>query len=58
MYCTEYILSDCGKKMCCYDCSTSDCNQRCHHYERYKTPCKSLVKDDPDYYLALEDKVE
>lgn len=35
MYCTEFELSSCEKKICCYECNESNCTERCNLRE----PC-------------------
>ena len=55
MYCVEFELSNCDKKICCYDCDNDECKSRCHHYERYNKKCGSLTDKLP---LSFEEIME
>ena len=51
-YCTEFELSDCELKKCCFDCEVTHCNQRCgidNHKE-----CKSLTEIKPIEFMESE----
>lgn len=43
MYCTEFELSSCGKKICCLECEQGNCQERCHS----DTSCKSRTEEKP-----------
>ena len=43
MYCTEFELSSCGKKICCYECEQGNCQERCHNERN----CKSKTEEEP-----------
>ena len=45
-YCEEYILSSCGKKICCYVCEQGNCQERCHNPE---VDCASKTTNKPTY---------
>ena len=45
MYCSEYEITNCGNKVCCYDCdNNSKCNKKC---ELDKTDCDCLRESEP-----------
>ena len=46
-YCSEFELSSCNKRICCYRCDDKECKERCHHYSRYKNKCGSETKECP-----------
>ena len=53
IYCREYILSSCGKKLCCGCCAVKDCKSRCHHIH---INCGSLIDEDPEPKDTKEEK--
>lgn len=44
MYCLDYELTECGVKLCCYDCSNKQCNKKC---ELEKDICDCLCSTEP-----------
>lgn len=43
MYCSDYESTECGIKLCCYDCNNKQCDKKCE-----------LEKDICDYLWLLE----
>ena len=49
MYCTEFELSSCGKKICCYECNESNCTERCNLRE--PSTCISRTGIEPIAFM-------
>ena len=54
MYCTEFELSSCGKKICCDECNESNCTERC--ILREPNSCNSRTGIEPIAFMEIEDK--
>lgn len=39
MYCLDYELTECGVKLCCYDCNNKQCNKKCELEKIYAIAC-------------------
>ena len=44
MFCSEYEMTECGTKLCCYDCDNEKCEKRC---TIEKSGCDCLCESEP-----------
>lgn len=44
MYCSDYEATNCGVKLCCYDCNNKQCNKRCKLENK---ECDYLCSSEP-----------